>query len=191
MSSEFATDILRHHIRSRFDGPPEGLDRVLRCFKTVNAKKNQFLLSAGSVCTQVFFVARGGLQVFVVASNEEETTRDIFLDEGWCADLASFGKETEATENIRALEDSWLLAIEKRNFDELHASVEPFRRVFQQILLEAHTRYVDRINSLVSLTAAERIDWLQKNRPELLTRVSQKVIASFLGVSPETFSRLK
>lgn len=66
-----------------------------------------------------------------------------------------------------------------------------FGAVYQQILETSYANSVIRVNALVSLTALEKMRWLKVNRPDLMERVSSKLIASYLGISQETYSRLK
>ena len=70
-------------------------------------------------------------------------------------------------------------------------TVPPFALVYKQLLEASYANSVYRINTLVSLSALEKIKWLMDNRPVLMQRVSSKIIASYLGISQETYSRLK
>jgi CRP-like cAMP-binding protein len=70
-------------------------------------------------------------------------------------------------------------------------TVPQFDKVYKQILEASYANSVYRINTFVSLTALERIKWLMDYRPMLMARLSSKLIASYLGISQETFSRLK
>ncbi|WP_229216687.1 hypothetical protein [Dyadobacter sp. 3J3] len=70
-------------------------------------------------------------------------------------------------------------------------TVPQFDKVYKQILEASYANSVYRINTFVSLTALERIKWLMEYRPKLMSRLSSKLIASYLGISQETFSRLK
>ena len=120
-----------------------------------------------------------------------ETTRDIIVEDHWCSELISFGSGKQATENIRTVEPSHLLAIDRRGFQEMMETVPQFDKVYKQILEASYANSVYRINTFVSLSALERLKWLMENRPSLLTRVSSKLIASYLGIHKDVFSRLK
>jgi hypothetical protein len=71
------------------------------------------------------------------------------------------------------------------------SSVPQFDKVYKQILEASYANSVYRLNSFVALSALDRIKWLMQHRPELMTRLSSKLIASYLGISGETYSRLK
>lgn len=105
--------------------------------------------------------------------------------------IISFGLQQPATENIRTVEPSDLFAINRQSFEKLMEAVPQFDKVYKQILEAFYANSVYRINTFVSLTALDRIKWLMDYRPNLMTRLSSKLIASYLGISKETFSRLK
>ena len=167
-------EVLKQHIIKRLGNDLEHLDLVLSKFKQIETKRKEQLLSEGEVCKYVYFIAKGCLQVYVYDHEMNETTRDIVVEDHWCSELISFGSGKPATENIRTVEPSHLLAIDRRGFQEMMETVPQFDKVYKQIL-----------------SALERLKWLMENRPSLLTRVSSKLIASYLGINKDVFSRLK
>jgi CRP-like cAMP-binding protein len=139
----------------------------------------------------VYFVATGCLQVSHLDQNHKETTRDIVIENYWCSELASFSEQVPAIESITAIEDSNLLIISRSNFYQLMASVSQFEKFYTQLLEASYAHSVNRINALMGLNATEKVEWLTKTQPHLLDRVSSKMIASYLGITQETYSRLK
>jgi CRP-like cAMP-binding protein len=184
-------DILRQHIISRLGNDIDDLDTVLSNFKHLHFDRNEFLVQKGQVCKQVYFIAKGCLQVFVYDNDMNETTRDIVTEGTWCSELLSFGSGNPATENIRTVEPCELLAIDKQGFQKMMETVPNFDKVYKQILETSYANSVYRINSFVALSALARIKWLMEFRPKLMTRVSSKLIASYLGINKDVFSRLK
>jgi CRP-like cAMP-binding protein len=184
-------EILKQHIVSRLGDNIDGIEGVLAQFEHITTKRNQQLLTQGQVCRYVYFVAKGCLQVYVYDADANENTRDIVTENNWCSELISFGSQQPATENIRTVEPCELLAIERENFGKLMATVPQFDMVYRQILEASYANSVYRINSFVALSATERVKWLMDYRPQLMKRLSSKLIASYLGISQETFSRLK
>lgn len=184
-------EALRNHIENRLGKDLENLDLVLSKFKLVDLKRNELVLRQGEVCTSVYFIAKGCLQVYVYDSELNETTRDIVVEDSWCSELISFGSGQPATENIRAVEPSTLLAINREGFEHMMQTVPQFDKVYKQILEASYANAVYRINTFVSLSALERIQWLMKNRPLLMRRLPSKLLASYLGINKDVFSRLK
>lgn len=183
--------VLRNHITSRLGNDLDNLDKVLATFKQITIKRNEQLLKQGEICKYVYFIAKGCLQVYVHDKDFNETTRDIVTEDNWCSELVSFGSEKPSTENIRAVEHCELFAIDRKSFQTMMETVPQFDKVYKQILEASYANSVYRINTFVSLTALERIKWLMEYRPMLMTRVSSKLIASYLGINKDVFSRLK
>jgi len=184
-------NVLRQHIIDRLGNDVPHLDEVLSQFKHIKLKRNEQILTQGEVCRYVYFVASGCLQVFIYDSESNETTRDLVIENNWCSELISFGQQQPASENIRAVEPSDLFAIDRTGFQKMMETVPQFDKVYKQILEASYANSVYRLNTFVSLSALDRIKWLMDYRPKLMTRLSSKLIASYLGISQETFSRLK
>lgn len=182
---------LRQHLIDRLGADLDNLDLVLSHFKLINTKRNEYLLKEGEICKQVYFIAEGCIQIFTHDKDMNETTRDIVTEGTWCSDLLSFGTGQPATENIKTIEASKLLAIDKPSFQELMQTVPQFNKVYKQLLETSYATSVYRINTFVALSSLERIKWLMEKRPTLMTRVSSKLIASYLGINKDVYSRLK
>jgi CRP-like cAMP-binding protein len=183
--------LLKHHIENRLGNDIRGLDDVLATFEERRFKRGELVLKEGDTCTHVYYIAAGCLQVFVHDADINENTRDIVTEDNWCADLTSFGSAQPSFENIKAVEPCVLLAISRFHFQQLMQTVPQFDKVYRQILEASYANSVYRINTFVSLSALDRIKWLMDYRPKLMSRLSSKLIASYLGISQETFSRLK
>ncbi len=184
-------EMLRAHLEARLGQDTHNIDLVLSQFKPVEARKNTLLLTQGEVCRNVYFVVQGCLQVFVHDADMNETTRDLVIEDHWCSELMSFGNQQPAAENIRAIEPVKLLAINREGFQEMMQRVPPFDQVYKQILEASYANSVYRLNAFVSLSALDRIKWLMEYRPGLMTRLPSKVLASYLGINKDVFSRLK
>ncbi|CAN5587691.1 Crp/Fnr family transcriptional regulator [soil metagenome] len=183
-------DVLKNHLLKRIGNDIQNLDIVLDHFDTIEVRRNEELLRQGDICRYVYFVAKGSLQVYV-NENGNESTRDIIIEDNWCSELISFGRQQPASENIRAIEPSTLLMIDYPGFNKLMETVPQFDKVYKQILELSYANSVYRINTFVSLSALDRIKWLMQYRPGLMTRLSSKLIASYLGINKDVFSRLK
>ena len=184
-------EVLRNHITTRLGNDLDNLEEVLSTLKHISTKRNEQLLNQGDTCKYVYFIAKGCLQVYVYDKTFNETTRDIVLEDNWCSELVSFGSGKPSTENIRTIEPCELFAINRQDFQIMMESVPQFDKVYKQILEASYANSVYRINTFVSLTALDRIKWLMEYRPSLLTRLSSKLIASYLGINKDVFSRLK
>ena len=184
-------EILREHIVKRLGNNLDNLDKVLSAFKHIKTKRNETLLQAGDTCKYVYFIAKGCLQVYVYDKDFNETTRDLVMEDNWCSELMSFGSGQPATEYIRSVEPCELFAIDRQAFQAMMTTVPQFDKVYRQILEASYANSVYRINTFVALSALDRIKWLMEHRPTLMSRLSSKLIASYLGINKDVFSRLK
>lgn len=182
---------LKKHITERLGREPENLDQVLPHFKELKKKRGELLLSAGEVCKQVYFIVKGCLQVYVIDKNGNESTREIHVENQWVTDIFGFQNQTPSQEFIKCIEPCQLLSIHYDAFQMLTKVVPQFGEIYKQILEVSYNNTVYRVNTLISLSALERIQWLMDNKPNLMTRLSSKLIASYLGITPETMTRLK
>lgn len=182
---------LKQHITDRLGENVPNLDKVLGYFKERRVKRNELVLQQGDVCRHVYYVAQGCLQVFVYDTDLNETTRDLIVEGHWCSELMSFGGGIPAVENIRAVEPTILMEIGKEGFEELMKTVPQFDQVYKQILEASYANAVYRINTFVALSSLERIQWLMQHRPGLMTRLPARLIASYLGINKDVFSRLR
>lgn len=182
---------LRQHIIARLGREPDQLDTVLESFIEKRVKRNEFLLREGEICKQVYFIVEGCLQVFVVDAKGNESTREFYVEESWVTDIFGFQNQTPSKENIRCVESCQLLSISYEQFQRMGAAFPAFIQVYQQILEQSYQNTIYRVNTFTAMNALERLTWLRENKPELLTRLSSKLLASYLGISPETFTRLK
>ena len=153
-------------------------------------KKHDIIHESGTVCSDFYMVNSGIARVFYFKEDKEITVHFASEQESFCA-IDSLIQRTKSKYNIEALEDLEVFAI---NINELNIlfekepKYEHFGRLFlQQIYVEL----VERIDDLQLHTTKERYDILLAKRPHLFKRVASKHIASFLGMSAETFSRIR
>lgn len=184
-------DILRKHIITRFGREPENLHYVLERFESIQIKRGETLLTAGEVSKYVYFVAKGCLQVYVIDKDGVETTREFYVEDQWVTDIFGFQNQVASSEFIRCVEHSSLLRIHYDQFRHLSEIIPQFSLVYKQILELSYNNAVYRLNTLMSMDALERIKWMMENKPKIMSRLSSKLIASYLGISPETMTRLK
>lgn len=183
--------ILEQHIRSKLGNDTAGLEEVITYFKPMVLKRNEYLLREGDLCRHCYFIVAGTIQVFIIDAAGNETTRDFILEEQWLMEINSFLQQVPAKEFFRSTEPVQLLAINRDHFMELSARFPQFEKMYRQILELSYANSIYRINTFVSMDALERLRWMMDNQPKLFTRLSSKMIASYLGISPETYTRLK
>jgi CRP-like cAMP-binding protein len=154
-------------------------------------KKNAVVLQAGEVCRNIYFVNKGCLRVF----NTDEAGNDhnnLFCPENWwAADIASFSNQAPAFYAISALEDSDLFYLNFQVLERLYLAVPKLERFFRVMFQNGFSLYQQRITSNLSNTAEERLELFRKQYPKLEQRITQKHIASYLGITPVFLSMIR
>jgi CRP-like cAMP-binding protein len=160
-------------------------------FRPKRMLKRQFLLQEGDLSRQLTFVEKGALCSYSIDSDGNRHVIRFAFEGWWVGDLKSFitGKPTML--NTEVLEDSELLILDKKNHEKLLQEIPAYER-YQRILLQnAYVALHERIENALGLTAEEKYERLMERTPEFLNRVPQHLVASYLGISPETLSRVR
>lgn len=154
-------------------------------------RKKQYLLQEGDICKFFAFVEHGALRSYTI--DEKGAERIIqFALEGWMiSDLYSFLTAEPATYNIDALEDSQLLLISKASHEKLLTSMWNYEKYIRMQVTNAYIAMQRRITSIISLTLEERYAAFNKIYPDIAQRVPQHMIASYMGLTAETLSRVR
>jgi CRP-like cAMP-binding protein len=154
-------------------------------------RKRQYLLQEGDVCKVIAFVEKGALRAYSVDEKGNEHIIQFAL-EGWTiSDLYSFMTGAPATYNIDALEDSELVIISKSAQEEILKKCPKYETYTRLQLTGAYLAMQKRLTSILSLPLEERYNSFIKLYPNIVQRVPQHMIASYMGLKPETLSRLR
>lgn len=157
--------------------------------KAINRKK--FLLHEGDICYHTNYVIKGCLRVYNIDERGITHISVFAIEDYWIADLYSFLTQTPATLNIDALEDTEVFQITKSNMEELYAEVPKFERFFRIMHQKAFIAQHQRLMKNISSTAEEQYFQFKKKYPNLESRIPQKQIAAYLGITPEFLSMIK
>lgn len=171
--------------------PEKDLERITNCFKPKHVNQNEHLLKSGESCREFYFVANGCIRTYFIDKKGNEKTRYIMPANHIGTALTSFVSGTPSFEFVDALNDSELLIISREDFYSLNKELVSWKTFYQKILEMAYSFQTRKIESLVTLTAKQRFDQAMKENPALFQQVSNKVLASYLDMTPETLSRLK
>jgi len=154
-------------------------------------KPRQFVLREGDTCRYSLFVNRGCLRGFTTDKNGFEHVLSFAPPDWWMADLYSLITQKPAMLNIQALEETEVWMLSKPNQERLYAEVPKFERFFRIIAENSLVSNQQRLIDNLSLSAEERYLLFSKKYPSLVHCVPQKQIASYIGVTPEFFSKMK
>jgi CRP-like cAMP-binding protein len=181
---------LEQYIQSYFGIPKDDLAYIGSLFKTEHLQKNDFYLKTGSYCKKLSFISEGMLRIYVPAE-DKEITQWISTKGYFVTDLSSMVFNTPARFTIQALADTSLHTIYKTDYDNLGNIVPKWHELEKLFLAKCFTILEDRIFSHLSMSAEERYKMFFENNRELFNQVPLQYIASMLGMTPETFSRIR
>ncbi len=181
---------LQKYITSYFGITNENMDKITSLFTESELKKGAFFTKSGQYCEKLSFVKSGFIRIFA-NSNNKEVTQWISSKGSFLTDLYSFSFKQRAKWNIQALTDCQLYTISKENYALLNTIVPNWPEMEKQFIAGCFIQLEDRVFSHLSLNAEQRYNKLFESNKELFNQVPLQYIASMLGMSPETFSRIR
>jgi len=153
--------------------------------------KKDFILKEGELCKYISFVNSGTLRAYYAVKEDKESTVMFALPDWWITDMYCFINEKPAMLTIEAVEDSHIFQLQKIDLDTLYVSIPQFERFFRIIMQNAYIREQLRVIQSLSLSAEERYNNFLEKYPQVAKQVTQKQIASYLGITPEFLSAIR
>jgi CRP-like cAMP-binding protein len=184
-------ELFSESIRQHISISKEDFEFCKTHFITKKLRKKQYLLQEGDVCKYTSFVEKGMLRTFTVDEKGNEPILQFSMEGWWIADIYSFLTDEPSPYNIEALEECELLLITRPSWDILLEKVPAFERYFRILIQNNLIATQRRLMSSLSETAEEKYTKLINNFPGCIQRVPQHMIASYLGITPETLSRIR
>ena len=184
-------DQLTRYIRDRIPLGDEDLDHVLSRYKELHLKRHEILQGEGDSARRMFFVVKGCLRVFFIKEDGTDATRRIVFENRFSTTLVGFITQEPSLEYTQALEPTTLLYITRDDFYELLERIPVWEKFYRQYLEYAYVNNTNRLMSFITQNASERYKTLLEQEPEIVRRLPNRIVASYLNISPETLSRLK
>lgn len=170
---------------------PVKFDTIRGYFEVNSLRKNQFLLRYGEICKHMYFVNTGCIRFFTTNPDGDEMTRYFAFEDKFGTALTSFINQKPSMEYMQSVTRSEVLKIKRQDFYQLVDRIPEVRSVYQNMLEQAYIMSQQRIYGFQGYSALERLQLLMARHPKILSKLSNKVIASYLGITPYTLSRLK
>jgi CRP-like cAMP-binding protein len=175
-------------------GIPISMERtqdIVAHFNKIDIHKNDFFLKEGSVSNNYLFLENGLMRAFTFDTNGDEITTAFYSNNQFVFEVASLFQRIPSKENIQAIEDcqGWSLTFD--SLQTLFHTIPEFREFGRGILVKGFISFKQRSLSLINETAEQRYENLMKERPEILQRAPLKHIASYLGVTDSSLSRIR
>lgn len=165
-------------------------ERILPCFKLKKFAKNEYFVAEGQHSAYLGFIESGVFQYFYNHDGNELTTY-VVGKEGFVASLVSFLRHVPARESIRALADSQVWLLHKKDLENLRQQSPKFQAFYIQLLEYQIVCIDDSRFHLITLNAEQRYEKLLREEPHLLQQIPLQYLASILGVTPRHLSRIR
>lgn len=182
---------LAQHIKSQVSISDKAMKVILDKFAEKHYKKKEHLLHFDNKSNYEFFVTSGCVRTYITDYNGVEHNIYFSTENWWSGDLQSFIYETPATYSIQAIENTTALIINQENWKLLVNEVPEFLKYSRILFRNAVIGQQNRIVQNLSFTAKERYQSFIEHYPNLVQRIAQKHIASYLGITPEFLSMLR
>ena len=185
---------LLNYIKARSVTPlsKEDIDLLNQAFIAKKLRKRQFFLQEGEICKYIGFIVKGATRQYTVDVKGSEHILNLGIENWWISDRESYHKLTPSIYNIDAWEETDLLLLPKiNNFYERVNNIPAFKEMRTILDDNNHMAIQKRLLSSKNHLAEYRYEELQKTYPEFLARFPQHIIASYLGVTKETLSRIR
>ena len=154
-------------------------------------RKRQYLIQEGDSVEYQYYVKSGSLKTYELDADGYEHIIQFAIEDWWVSDFKAFFKAEKATLNIECLEDCELIGLHKNDLEELYRKVPKFERFFRIKLTNAYVALQERILSSMEKSSSERYLDFRKVYPNIEQRVPNYLIANYLGIKPESLSRLR
>lgn len=166
-------------------------EEIAKTFKAKEIMRNEFLLKEGRVADEYFFLESGFIRSFAFDTEGNEVTTNFYSGSQVVFEVSSFFNRTIAKENFQAIEDCTGWYITYAELNNLFHSMHEFRDFGRSILVKGFSALKIRMLSMITETAEQRYNTLLKTNPEIFQHAALKHIASYLGITDTSLSRIR
>lgn len=159
-------------------------------FQPISLPKNVFLLEKGEICHALYFLGEGATRHFY-CQDDKEITSCLNFEGDFVTSMYSFVSRKPSVESIITISDCQLLSISHKNLQHLYNKDLVWNKIGRLLVEQSLIKLKEHLFSLQSKTASERYDDLVSQHPEMLDRIKLGYLASFLGITQETLSRIR
>jgi len=154
-------------------------------------KKRTVLLRQGEICRFEAYIIKGCVKKYYIDRTGNEVILQFAVEDWWISDIGSFYEQKPSNLFIETLEDTELLMIDQENKEKLFHEIPHLERVFRLMVQRSYSVLESRFYATLAHSAEERYLEFLKKYPEIPHRVPQTQIAAYLGITPESLSRIK
>jgi CRP/FNR family transcriptional regulator, anaerobic regulatory protein len=181
---------LQTYLRSHMGVPEEDMQTLLSHFKPTTLEKGDYYLKKGRICDNLSFHQSGLIRLYA-PYEDKEVTQWISFKGNFISDLSSMVFRQPSKFNAQALTHCELFTLDKQDYDNLPHIIPKWPAIERALLLHCFSFMEVRVFSLLSMSANERYQYLQDQNPDLFQQVPLKYLASMMGMTPESLSRIR
>lgn len=183
--------IFQKYLTDKIQLSPEELNLIESVVTIKRLRKKQFLLQEGDKWKHNAFVSRGFLKTFSIDNSGREHIMNFSPEDYWTGDRESLLNGTPSKFNIDAIEDSEVILIGKEDFEMLCLKIPQFNDLVNKILQKSFVVSQNRIHASISLSAEDKYQNFLDRFPSIVNRIPQHMIAAYIGITPETLTRIR
>ena len=184
-------NLLYKHINGRVKISEEEFEKIFQHFEELNFSKNDLIIKPNKKVDYKFYVLKGCLRSYFIDLEDIEHTVQFAVEDWWIGDYPAYFSGNKSTLNVECLEDCTLLRIKKADWEKLYKEIpklESYARIqLERGLASTHQKH---INSYTMSTKAKYEHFIA-SYPQFAQRVKNYHIASYLGITPESLSRIR
>lgn len=184
-------EVFREYLNSKVALTEEQHEWIRSCSVVKKLRKRQYLLQEGDVWRNHAFVSKGLVRTYSVDEKGMEHVIAFAMENWWTGDRESLLSGKPSRFNIDAIEDSEIVLFEKQKFEAICAAIPAFNDMVNGIIDRSFVALQSRINDSISSAVEERYKNFVEKYPSFAARVPQNMIASYLGITRETLSRIR
>jgi CRP-like cAMP-binding protein len=184
-------DLILRNVRKHVSLDEEEAAHFISLLQEEEVPKKELVLKEGQLCKTISFVNVGALRAYHISKGGKETTVMFALPDWWITDMFCFIHRQPAMLYIEAIERSSIFQLKKDDLDKLYLKVPKFERFFRILMQNAYIREQLRMIEKLSLPAEERYVHFLDKYPQIAEKITQKQIASYLGITPEFLSTIR
>ncbi|WP_346318721.1 Crp/Fnr family transcriptional regulator [Chitinophaga sp. YIM B06452] len=186
MEKHFLTNVFKEGLFTL-----QELEQIIPQFREVSFAKNDFLLAEGKTAQHYWFIQQGYARSFAVDTEGKDISTDFYTTGDIVIDWTSFFLRTPTRENIQALTDCTCWQLDFETFQQLFHSIESFREAGRKRLVQSYFELKSHNISMIADQAKDRYQRLLKEKPQIFQNVSLKQIATYLGITDTSLSRIR
>lgn len=178
------------HIQSLYPISQMAAEDLLSICTEIHCKKNTIVQPIGHTCRTIYYINKGALRVFYF-KGETDITESLEFEHAFVARVESLVTGEPSRKGIQAVEDTTLLAINADRLEDLYNQHLDLERLFRKIFLSSFITTLKRIEDIQFQSAEERYTQFLREHPDVLRRIPLKYIASYLGITQVSLSRIR